>query len=185
MTNLPFRISLGGGYPSLPISDASDAYLLDNFVSPIHDFLTLSGLCADKISFMIEPGRSMVQSHGFLVGSVLDVKWRNEKILLFLDIGTTMLPSSGQRPLRIRSLTESLAPASYRCCGPQCFESDYLGFLVAGNSTPIRGHRIIVEDVGAYDLTTAAIWSRIGPPIFGYIDGSLRQISRAGRLPQL
>lgn len=181
----PVRLSLGGGYPASLPPTSMESYIKDNFVTPLRLFLTATNCDSHGMLFLIEPGRSLVQHNAVLVGSVLDVKERDERILLFLDVGRNLVPSSAQQPLMIRTLATPLSPVPYRCCGPQCFESDYVGDLIGDSVAPRRGDRIVIEHVGGYDMSTAVIWSRPEPQIFTCLDGEIRSIDRSGRLARL
>jgi diaminopimelate decarboxylase len=119
----------------------------------------------DRIHVVVEPGRCLVEDHGYLVTSVRTVKQRGRRPLAVVDAGTNLVRS-------ISSWHHDIVPEiggnrAVDIAGAQCYESDYFVTKLPCSPNFSVGHRIIVCAAGSYDIPSANVWMRPSPPIYG------------------
>lgn len=146
-----FGIDYGDGCPATPAGFAA----------------ALAELVARRdrthVRVVVEPGRSLVASHGVLCASVIQTKRAHfsghVRDYLLVDAGMNDLlrPALYQARHRIEPL-ESPPPAAgagveTRVCGPVCESSDDFGTHLLPAAPP---RRVVLRDTGAYGFTMAS-----------------------------
>jgi len=162
-------LDLGGGFPSV---DNLSPYA-ESIVEPI-----LTSFKDNLPVLILEPGRAIVRNAVSLVATVVSVKEiQNGQNVLTVDAGINLLPTSfwsvqDVKPIRnIKGKTKDTI-----IYGPLCLQTD----IIAKISLPEinQGDKILVENVGAYNIpqSNAFIYPR---PQIVMIDGdSIRVIRR-------
>ncbi len=131
--------------------------------------LSRAGLTCVKL--LVEPGRSLVGSHGVLVATTIMSKRAGERRWLMIDAGMNDLlrPALYQAKHRIEPLV--LGPeldASYRVVGPVCESSDDFGAHVLPVPPP---DGVLIRDAGAYGFTMASEYNGRALPSEIFVSG--------------
>jgi len=165
---------LQSGRPALRSIDFGGGFGIDygagcsvrprDFAEIVTAELTRAGL--SHLRAIVEPGRSLVGSHGVLLASVIMEKRAGERRWLMIDAGMNDLlrPALYQALHRIEPLT--LGPvdapkASFRVVGPVCESSDDFGAHLLPDPPPAA---VVVRDAGAYGFTMASEYNGRGLP---------------------
>jgi diaminopimelate decarboxylase len=168
-------INFGGGYG---ISDGKvEASLPSEFVRAALELSEREGLA--ELRLVIEPGRSLVGSHGVLVAAIRQKKEGAERRWLMIDAGMNDLlrPALyGARhriePLELpvgRATEEAVQGAAkeWRVVGPICESSDDFGTHALGE--PER--HVVIRDTGAYGFSMASEYNGRALPSEVFVDG--------------
>ena len=126
------------------------------------------------VTLVVEPGRSLVAAHGYLVASVvMDKRTRHREPMrrwMMIDAGMNdlMRPALYAAFHRIEPLDEFLLgepnaePTPTRVVGPVCESSDDFGVHPMGHRSPSA---VVIRDAGAYGFTMASQYNgRALPP---------------------
>ncbi len=128
----------------------------------------------------VEPGRSLVGSHGVLVASVIMQKRAGDRRWLMIDAGMNDLlrPALYQALHRIEPLSIAPGPSeSFRVVGPVCESSDDFGAHLLPTAAPLA---VIIRDAGAYGYTMASEYNGRGLPSEVFLrEGAVVAVLRA------
>ncbi|QDG51148.1 hypothetical protein FIV42_10490 [Persicimonas caeni] len=164
-------LDIGGGFPSKSQTPAKTPEIAE-FADAVATAFRAQHLDPHHFTLVVEPGRSLVEDHGYLVSRVRHEKRRNGRRLLVLDAGRNLIPSleTWHHPIEVVHDAPELAGSldqeiEYDLFGAQCFESDS---LARGFTSPVPlspGTLLVFGEVGAYDLATSHSWIRQAPPV--------------------
>ena len=163
-------IDLGGGFPSI---DSLSAYA-DKVTEPL-----TREFGEDGPVLLLEPGRAIVNDAVSLVTTVLASRdLGNERRAVTADAGINVLPTSYWNPQKIRPLRPSGKKLTDTIIyGPLCLQTD----IVA--KTPVselrRGDKIVVENVGAYNIPQGSAFIYPRPCVVMLRGDAARVIRRA------
>jgi diaminopimelate decarboxylase len=137
----------------------------------------------DDLALYVEPGRSLVASHGVLVARVIQTKVASAARWLMIDAGMNDLlrPALYQARHRIVPLDGDVDPAAaatWRVVGPVCESSDDFGehLLPREPSTEVA-----ILDAGAYGYTMASRYNGRQLPVEAFVRGG-RLVGRTQRV---
>ncbi|MGI9534718.1 MAG: alanine racemase [Thermodesulfobacteriota bacterium] len=162
-------LDLGGGFPSV---DNLASYV-DKIVDPV-----ISELSKNLPVLILEPGRAIVKNAVFLITTVLGVKkFPNDQNAVTADAGINLLPTSYwgvQKVKPIKAAEEKLTDTIIY--GPLCLQTD----IVAKTDMPKLkiGDKLVIEDVGAYNIPQSSAFIYPRPQVVMVEDGSARLIRR-------
>jgi len=163
-------IDLGGGFPS--VKD------LGAYVTRVAEPL-ICEFGKDGPVLLLEPGRAIVKDAVCLVTTVLaSRKLKNGRRAVTTDAGTNSLPTSYWSSQEIRPLRPSgKKPRDTIIYGPLCLQTDIIA------KTPVneleRGDKIVVENVGAYNIPQGSPFIYPRPCVVMLQDTTARVIRRA------
>lgn len=154
---------LGGGMPSC--IDHNWKQVFNDGINSFHDLTS----DANK-TILIEPGRALIESAGFLITRVVDIRKRidgnGEDALI--DVGTNSIMGENM------GITHSCYNLKahykenankYRLVGPLCSAEDIILNSYVGGPLNI-GDMLLIDGVGAYDFSTAYEFSRGLPRVY-------------------
>lgn len=158
-------LDIGSGFPARSSTMGRDLPSPAYYATSIKSLVAEFSWPADRIHVVVEPGRCLVEDHGYLVTSVRTVKHRGRRPLAVVDAGTNLTRS-------IASWHHDITPEidgnrMVDIAGAQCYESDYFATKLPCSPHFSVGHRIIVCAAGSYDIPSANVWMRPSPPIYG------------------
>ncbi|KAH9572139.1 hypothetical protein CY35_02G130800 [Sphagnum magellanicum] len=141
-----------------------------NYPTPTDLVNTVNDLLAGRdLTFIIEPGRSLVANAAVLVNRVTGVKSNGNKNFIVIDGSMSELirPSLYGAYQHIELVSPPAAGAkraTFDVVGPVCESSDFLG-KDRELPTPEKGAGIVVHDAGAYCMAMASTYNlRMRPP---------------------
>lgn len=153
------QIDFGGGF-GIDYGEGRKAAPAD-FAAALRVELARQNLTS--VRAVVEPGRSLVGSHGYLCATVLMHKVarssRDPQRWLMIDAGMNdlMRPALYQARHRIEPLESAPPPDGegewYRVVGPVCESSDDFGLHTMPTALP---RAVVVRDTGAYGFTMAS-----------------------------
>jgi diaminopimelate decarboxylase len=153
---------LTGGH-SLDYIDFGGGFGIEYGVAPVQppgDFARAAlGLLKEcglsHLSAVVEPGRSLVGSHGVLVASVIQSKIGRERRWIMIDAGMNDLirPALYAAVHRIEPLLGAPGGQRWRVVGPVCESSDDFGEHALGDEPPAQ---VVIRDAGAYGFVMAS-----------------------------
>ena len=115
-----------------------------------------------------EPGRCLVEDHGYLVSPIRVIKQRKKTTILILDGGIHLVKSLHHWKHSVEFVREDgNKNKPYEVYGSNCFESDLFHKNLIGPSNISLDDLVIVSEAGGYDIPSANVWTRISPPIYG------------------
>ncbi len=121
--------------------------------------MTRASISSD-VTIVVEPGRSLVASHGYLIASVvMEKRTRNREparrwTMIDAGMNDLMRPALYAALHRIEPLEfPPSAGVPTRVVGPVCESSDDFGLHTFGETTP---KHVIIRDAGAYGFTMAS-----------------------------
>jgi len=134
------------------------------------------------LALHVEPGRSLVASHGVLLARVLQPKVSREGSSLrwlMIDAGMNDLlrPALYQARHRVVPLTSSAPSVTWRVVGPVCESSDDFGAHDLPESPPPF---VAILDAGAYGYTMASAYNGRALPAEVFLEGG-REVDRRAR----
>jgi diaminopimelate decarboxylase len=179
---------LQSGRPALKSIDFGGGFGIDygagclvrprDFAAAVASELARAGLT--HLRATVEPGRSLVGSHGVLVASVIMQKRAGDRRWLMIDAGMNDLlrPALYQALHRIEPLSLTAEPTdSFRVVGPVCESSDDFGAHVLPVAAPAA---VVIRDAGAYGYTMASEYNGRGLPTEVFLrDGAVVAVLRA------
>lgn len=154
---------LGGGMPT---------YMDHNWQQVFTDGIeSFNDLTTDPTkTILIEPGRALIESAGFMIARVVDIKKRvdgnGEDVLI--DVGTNSFMGENlgitHNCYDFKSYDKN-QECRYRLVGPLCFADDIISKSYIGGPLDI-GNMLLIEGVGAYDFSTAYEFGRGLPHVY-------------------
>lgn len=155
-------LDVGGGFPN-----AAAGVPFELYGECIAEGLRASGRSASA-PMIVESGRGLVERAGHLAASVVDIRRETHgKPHVVLDGGTNL--AMGQHLVGPRSFIVGKAGgksrATYEIAGPLCIQDDVFSNDVTLPELVI-GDLVLIENVGAYDMSTAYLFGASLPPVF-------------------
>ena len=163
-------IDLGGGFP--PVKDLG-AYANKVTEPLIHEF------GEDGPVLLLEPGRAIVKDAVSLITTVLaSRKLKNGQRAVTTDAGINSLPTSYWSSQEVRPLRPSGGKSrNTTIYGPLCLQTDIVAKTVINELE--RGDKIVVENVGAYNIPQGSPFIYPRPCVVMLQDATARVIRRA------
>ncbi len=163
-------IDLGGGFPS--VKDLS-AYV-NKVTGPL-----IREFGEDGPVLLLEPGRAVVKDAVSLITTVLaSKKLQNGQRAVTTDAGINSLPTSYWSSQEVRPLRPSGKKARNTIIyGPLCLQTDIVAKTVINELE--RGDKIVVENVGAYNIPQGSPFIYPRPCVVMLRDAAARVIRRA------
>jgi diaminopimelate decarboxylase len=185
-----FWIDIGGGFPSQSIGKSISPTSSRSFAEHMAGLFDKLRLDRDSFEFVIEPGRSLVEDHGYLVTRVVARKKRDGNNILVVDAGLHLARSVGSWYHSVEFLTRRSSGDTtsrlYHIYGCNCFESDQFAANLPGPVEVGINDLLIVGAVGGYDIPGANVWTRPSPSIFGVLkDGRVVEVRRQQTWPEV
>ena len=167
--NIKF-LDMGGGFPSI---DQLDPYI-ENVTEPIR------AVFGDDLPVLIlEPGRAIVKNAVSLITTVIGAKqFPNGQRAVTVDGGVNLLPTShwSLQDVKTKSTpdTDLMETIVY---GPLCLQTD----IIAKSNLPElkRGDKIVIENVGAYDIPQSSSFIFPRPAVVMIENGEEKVIRRS------
>jgi diaminopimelate decarboxylase len=159
-----FTLDLGGGFPAWSAAGAAP-YPDSVLAARVAGTLTATGVPLEGLHVVLEPGRCLVEEHGYLLARVSVRKTRGERRLVVLDAGTNHVRSLRDWPHRMAFLSADPAECEYDVYGWNCFESDVFALALPGPAELPRGAPFVVADAGGYDVPSTSPWIRAAPQL--------------------
>jgi diaminopimelate decarboxylase len=157
-------LNIGGGLGIDYHHEGANYPTPTDLVNTVHDLLA-----GRDLTFIIEPGRSLVANAAVLVNRVTGVKSNGNKNFIVIDGSMSELirPSLYGAYQHIELVSPPAAGAkraTFDIVGPVCESSDFLG-KDRELLTPEKGAGIVVHDAGAYCMAMASTYNlRMRPP---------------------
>lgn len=129
------------------------------------------------LKLVMEPGRSLVGSHGILAANVIGTKQTATGRFLLLDAGMNDLvrPAMYGANHRIEPADWEPGPGDWRVVGPVCESSDDFGTHAIGERAP---ELVVIRDAGAYAFTMASEYNARPLPAEVFVsDGQIVSVS--------
>ena len=166
-------LDIGGGFPANSCIREEGEKLLTytDFAQCISKILKKNKLGMEGKDLIIEPGRCLVEDHGYLLAKVKVVKKRDERKIAITNAGLHLMKSMHSWYHPIRFLEKANASNRFSCYevyGSNCFESDLLDEGLQGPEDLSEGDWLVIGSAGGYDMHNSNIWTRPSPPVFGY-----------------
>ena len=163
-------IDLGGGFPS--IKD------LNVYVNKVTEPL-IREFGEDGPVLLLEPGRAIVKDAVSLITTVLaSRKLQNGQRAVTTDAGINSLPTSYWSSQEVRSLRPSGKEIRNTIIhGPLCLQTDIVAKTLINELE--RGDKIVVENVGAYNIPQGSPFIYPRPCVVMLQDATARVIRRA------
>lgn len=182
--NQDFWIDVGGGYPAKSVSKKGSVITpLSAFVDQVEVFFKEHDLFEKNIELITEPGRCLVEDHGYLLTTVHVKKKREDRHLVIVDAGIHLVKSIASWHHPIFVLNENLSvderKMHFDVCGSNCFESDlFIKDLEVSQEIEI-GDCIVIGSAGGYDIPSSNAWIRPLPAIYGILNDEMIFIRRS------
>ena len=169
-------IDIGGGFIS-----STDSAVYRRYAECISRGLKKSNVKKDT-QLIIEPGRALVESAGVLVTKVVDIRYRKKSnsTYIIVNSGTNfIIPFKLVNDRKIFKVNYSKGNfvENYQIAGVLCSNEDIIAENVNLNKVKI-GDKIIISNVGAYDISTAYSFSRLRPSVFNYTENKILCLAR-------
>lgn len=163
-------IDLGGGFPS--VKDLS-IYVKKVTGPLIHEFGENGPV------LLLEPGRAIVKDAVSLITTVLSSKkLQNGQMAVTTDAGTNSLPTSYWSSQEVKPLRPSGKKLRETIIyGPLCLQTDIVAKTLINELE--RGDKIVVENVGAYNIPQGSTFIYPKPCVVMLQDSTERVIRRA------
>jgi carboxynorspermidine decarboxylase len=112
----------------------------------------------------VEPGASVVRSHGYIVASVLDLFESDGKQVALLDTSVNHMPEVFEYQYEPDVVGDSdTAEHEYILAGCTCLAGDTFGLY--GFDQPLEiGSQVVFTDMGAYTLVKSHVFNGVGLP---------------------
>lgn len=165
----PLIVDVGGGFPAHSAAPGVELPPWAHYAEGLADGLAGIGVDPDHVQLVIEPGRAMVEDHGYLVLGAAAIKRRGREQVVTLDGGSNLVHSlrAWHHPLTIHPA----GPQRTRLVGSMCFEHDILAERVAGPRVIDGDTRVVVGSCGGYDIPSARGWIRSLPSVWARTGG--------------
>ncbi len=170
-------IDIGGGFVN-----SNDPTVFLSYAKAITRGFKKTGV-KDSTLLIIEPGRALVENAGVLVTQVIDIRTRrlSKSKYVVVDSGTNYaMPIKFINDRNIDQLTEDnfSKPELYTIAGNLCAGDDIFANNIKLKPLSI-GDKIIIFNVGAYDISTSYSFSRLRPLVyFAYRDSSIKMVRK-------
>jgi diaminopimelate decarboxylase len=134
----------------------------------------------EALAMLVEPGRSLVGSHGVLVASVIQAKVSGTRRWLMIDAGMNDLirPALYGALHRIEPLEQAPSGQRFRVVGPVCESSDDFGEHLIAPEAP---RHIVIRDAGAYGFVMSSEYN--GRALPSEIFAERGQVVKVSRSP--
>jgi diaminopimelate decarboxylase len=179
-------IDLGGGFPShntllgqyLPAEEVVPS--LEQFADSISSaLLTLSNRPDEMPTLMLETGRALVDNAGFLLSTVLaNKRLSNGRRALIIDAGVNLLFTGFWYKHNIHVAEDAgIHTEDTSIYGPLCMNIDCIRESI---NLPImkKGDNLLIEHVGAYDLTQWMQFITMRPNVVMVMEGGTVELIR-------
>lgn len=168
-------LDIGGGFPAHSAGRGIVLRPWNEYAEAVGSAVRAVGFGEDDVHLIVEPGRSLVEDHGYLVLSVVATKKRDKKTVVVVDGGVNLVNSlrSWYHPM----LAVPTGKDRMRVYGSMCFENDLLHEALPCSSTPEDGTKVVIGSVGAYDIACARGWIRRLPDVWCLAGGDLNIVS--------
>ncbi len=168
-----FVIDIGGGFPARSAGPNIDIPPWEDFAGAAREAVDAMGII-DDITLVAEPGRSLVEDHGYVIYGVVAQKRRRNRRLLIVDSSGLLVSSRGSwfHPVHV----SPAGPTRYDIYGSGCFEGDAIAKSARGPAHIAVGQRIILGSAGGYDIASARGWNRPLPAVWVHKSGELQQV---------
>ncbi len=161
-------VNLGGGYPCNKYLSSDQSFGLEEIARhTIEQYKKLPY----QPHLILEPGRGMVADAGVLVAGVVARVDRRESTWLFLDAGTynalfESMACQGSTRYAITSMRAShdAGEKMFALAGPTGDSMDIISREVLLPTDINVGDKIIVHDIGAYNVTTSSAFNGFPKP---------------------
>lgn len=169
------RLAAGGALEFVDFGGGYGIDLGEGAVSTPADFVEASvalknrhGL--DALTLVVEPGRSIVGSHGMVVARVLQTKASGERRWAMIDAGMNdvLRPALYGARHRIESLAQAPCGREWRVVGPVCESADDFGDFNLGEAAP---EMVVIRDTGAYGFSMASEYNGRALPAEIFVSG--------------
>jgi diaminopimelate decarboxylase len=173
-------IDIGSGFPAKSSAVGRQLPPFSYYVSDIAAVFQRFDWPAERIQLVVEPGRCLVEDHGYLVTEIRVIKDRGRRRLAVVDAGTNLVRSiaSWHHDIVVEQPGSGVV---VDVAGAQCYESDFFARKLTCASDMTIGNRLVVCAAGGYDIPSANVWMRPSPPIYGIgSDGSTTVICPSG-----
>lgn len=164
-------LDMGGGFPAVDS--------LSPYVAAVTEPILKGFGNEDLPSLILEPGRAIVSRAVHLVTTVVAAKeLTGGNSAVIVDSGINLLPTSFWKFQEIECLTKSGKDLKETTVyGPLCLQTDIIGrCLLPGLRA---GDRLLIKNVGAYNIPQSSSFIFPLPPILLIDDGRLRLVRRA------
>ncbi len=168
-------MNIGGGGSAKSLAKKVDLLSDVDFAKSLSEYFVEKNIDVSRLLIETEPGRRLVEDHGYLITRVIAKKTRNDRNILIVDSGTNFVRSIRNwhhNVTFLKPLSEE-KNVKYDIYGSNCFESD---IFIRGISGPLDVNSniyIIVGQAGGYDIPSANMWIRSLPKILGIYDNRL------------
>ena len=185
-----FWLDIGGGYPAASLSSDLSLTPITKFVQYVESWCRSElRILPSELELITEPGRHLVEDHGFLVASILVQKQREDRTILVADAGTNLVRSisAWHHPIELLHETDfSHEQNVYELYGSNCFERDVLckDWKIAHHFIKV-GSKIIIGSAGGYDIPSTNGWTRPLPPVFGIHNEKIFKIRKEQTLGEV
>lgn len=176
-------VDVGGGFPvecTRPVdAEEWDPPGIQAFATAVYRGLDEIG--SSGATIVIEPGRALVEPHGYLICEVIDRYTIDGRESLVIDGGANTVPSIYvyERPVSFAGHDSASGTTDYDIYGPLCLQSDQLGSGVTGPDTIQPGDYVVLSGVGGYDVPGAYSWIRPRPAIVAEWEGQTKMVRNA------
>jgi diaminopimelate decarboxylase len=173
-------IDIGSGFPARSSATGRQLPPFSYYASNIAAAFRRFGWPTKRIRLVVEPGRCLVEDHGYLVTEIRVTKDRGRRRIAVVDAGTNLVRSiaSWHHDIVVERPGSGVV---VDVAGAQCYESDFFARKLACAPDMTIGHRLVVCAAGGYDIPSANVWTRPSPPIYGIgPDGSTSLICPSG-----
>ncbi|MEM7173929.1 MAG: hypothetical protein AAF380_01565 [Bacteroidota bacterium] len=166
-------IDIGGGFPAKSLGKNIALTPLAHYAKAIKQCLSKYFIDIDEITLVTEPGRSLVEDHGYLVTRVMVQKKRKDNNIVVVDGGMHLVRSlhTWYHPVLFspayQSKSKKKATHTYTVYGANCFESDILAEEIKAHYPVQISDLVILGSAGGYDIPSANVWTRPAPAIYG------------------
>jgi len=159
-------VDFGGGY-GIDLGDGAVCTPAD-FVEASVKLKNRHGL--DALTLVVEPGRSIVGSHGVVVARVLQTKHSGERRWAMIDAGMNdvIRPALYGARHRIEPLDRPPSDGEWRVVGPVCESADDFGDFNLGETAP---ELVVIRDTGAYGFSMASEYNGRALPAEVFVSG--------------
>ena len=170
-------LDLGGGFPAntkRPPNSATSSSIISDINEVVKELFP-----SDEFDVFLEPGRSLVEDHGYLITKIHHTKIRNDMILGFCDAGLNLISSirSWVHDIGSFSLTSSCDEKMDILYGSNCFESDIIARDISYSKS--EDTYVVIGGCGGYDIPSTNFWLR-KPYTLSYLkDGLLVHSSKS------
>jgi diaminopimelate decarboxylase len=169
------RLAAGGKLDFVDFGGGYGIDLGDGVVSAPSEFVEASvalknhhGL--EALTLVVEPGRSIVGSHGVVVARVLQTKQSGERRWAMIDAGMNdvLRPALYGARHRIEPLDRAPSSGEWRVVGPVCESADDFGDFNLGETAP---ESVVIRDTGAYGFSMASEYNGRALPAEIFVSG--------------